>query len=180
MAGGIIILGAAGAGKTALGRVVAGRLGIAFLDIDDYIWRADTEAPFTQMYSHAEKIDRLMTAANAAGEFVMAGSMYSIHAHFDPMFRLAVLLSADAETRLERLRRREYAQFGARILPGGDMYEAHQFFLQDAAAYDGDAASCSRAQHEEWVRELTCPVMRLDGSDALAENAERIARAYRE
>lgn len=61
MAKGMIILGPAGSGKTTLGRLVAKELGIAFLDIDDYIWRADTAVPYTVMYSRQEKIDSQLT-----------------------------------------------------------------------------------------------------------------------
>ena len=59
---GIIIFGSAGAGKTALGKMVAQQLNYPYYDIDDYIWRKDTEKPFTVMYSRAEKADRLMEA----------------------------------------------------------------------------------------------------------------------
>ena len=37
MSRGIIIFGAAGSGKTTLGRELAGRLGFLHIDIDDYI-----------------------------------------------------------------------------------------------------------------------------------------------
>ena len=73
---------------------------------------------------------------------------------------------------------RELAEFGSRILPGGDMFEAHQAFLRDSAAYDHGAASCSSRQHELWLSQLTCPVLRLDGGEDLEKNAERIIAAY--
>lgn len=92
---GIMILGSSGAGKTTLGRFTAQKLGVPFLDVDDYIWRKDTEMPFQVMYSREEKISRLMAAAREAEEFVMAGSMDSFHEYFDPFFRLAVYLTAD-------------------------------------------------------------------------------------
>ena len=44
MAVGIMIMGAPGAGKTTLGELTAKALGYAFLDIDEYIWRKDTDA----------------------------------------------------------------------------------------------------------------------------------------
>lgn len=118
---GMIILGSSGAGKTTLGKLTAKKLGISYLDIDDYIWRSDTEIPFTVMYSREEKIKNLMEAAEKAGEFVMAGSMNSFHEYFDPFFRLAVYLTADAKVRVQRVHERELAAFGSRILPGGDM-----------------------------------------------------------
>ena len=132
---GLILLGPSGSGKTTLGKLVAGRLGIAFLDIDDYIWRTDTAIPYTVMYTKAEKIRRLMEAVEKEGEFVMAGSMNSFHEYFDPFFLLAVYLTAEEKLRVSRVHDRELAEFGSRILPGGDMFEAHQAFLRDSAAY---------------------------------------------
>lgn len=52
---GIIIFGPAGSGKTALGKMAAEQLGILFVDIDDYIWRKDTEIPFTIMHSKKKR-----------------------------------------------------------------------------------------------------------------------------
>ena len=175
---GLILPGPSGSGKTTLGKLVAGRLGIAFLDIDDYIWRTDTAIPYTVMYTKAEKIRRLMEAVEKEGEFVMAGSMNSFHEYFDPFFLLAVYLTAEEKLRVSRVHDRELAEFGSRILPGGDMFEAHQAFLMDSAAYDHGAASCSSRQHELWLSQLTCPVLRLDGGEDPEKNAERIIAAY--
>ena len=176
---GIILLGPSGSGKTTLGKFVAGRLGVAFLDIDDYIWRKDTAIPYTVMYSRAEKIKRLMDTVEKSGEFVMAGSMNSFHEHFDPFFLLAVYLTAEENLRVNRVHDRELAEFGNRILPGGDMFEAHQAFLKDSAGYDHGAASCSSEQHELWLSQLKCPILRLDGGADLGKNAERIIAAYK-
>lgn len=63
---GMIILGSAGAGKTTLGKLTAEKLGITFLDIDEYIWRNDTDIPYTVMYSKDEKIKRIMDAVEEA------------------------------------------------------------------------------------------------------------------
>lgn len=176
---GMIILGSAGAGKTTLGRLAAIKLGIVFLDIDEYIWRNDTDIPYTVMYSRKEKIRRLRDAAEAAGEFVMAGTMYSFHEHFDPMFRLAVYLTADEKIRAERVHKRELEEFGSRILPGGDMYETHQAFLKDVAGYDRRAEACNKEQHELWLSQLTCPILRLDGCESPESNVQIIAEEYR-
>ena len=179
MAKGMIILGPAGSGKTTLGRQAAKELGIAYLDIDDYIWRTDTTVPYTVMYSRQEKIDHLLAAVNEVGEFVMAGSMNSFHEHFDPMFRLAVYLTADEVLRMERVHQRELGEFGNRILPGGDMYEEHQKFLTDVGGYEHGAGSCNREQHELWISQLTCPVLRLDGGEELTKNLAMIVESYR-
>ena len=176
---GMIILGSAGAGKTTLGKLTAGKLGIGFIDIDEYIWRNNTGIPYTAMYPKDEKIRRLRAAAEEAQEFVMAGSMDSFHEHFDDMFLLAVYLTADERIRIHRIHDREFEEFGNRVLPGGDMYEVHLSFLKDAAGYDRRNASCNCDQHELWLSQLTCPVLRLDGGEELERNAERIVEAYR-
>lgn len=175
---GMIILGSAGAGKTTLGRLVARKLGIGFLDIDEYIWRKDTDIPYTIMYSKDEKMKRLRDAVNQAKEFVMAGSMNSFHESFDPLFLLAVYLTADERIRVKRVHNREAKEFGNRISPGGDMYQAHQSFLKDVADYDCGADSCNREQHELWISQLTCPVLRLDGGKELESNVDVIVEAY--
>lgn len=176
---GIIILGPSGSGKTTLGKLTATELGLAFIDIDEYIWRDDTEISYTVMYSKEEKIQRLMRAVQAAGKFIMAGSMSSFHQHFDPMFVLAVYLTASSEIRAERVHVRELKEFGNRILPGGDMFESHQIFLEGVKKYDNGSESCNSEQHELWLNQLMCPVLQLDGEESLKINAGIIAEEYR-
>lgn len=175
---GMIILGPGGSGKTTLGKYVADKMGISFLDIDEYIWRNDTQIPFTVMYSKEEKIKNLMEATQKTDEFVMAGSMNSFHEYFDHLFLLAVYLTANAELRVSRVHERERKKFGERILPGGDMYDTHQQFLDDVANYDFEAASCNRSQHTLWLNQMICPILRLDGGDSIEKNAKIIINRY--
>ena len=176
---GIILFGPAGSGKTTLGQLVAQRLAYPYFDLDDYIWRRDTEIPFTVMYSRTEKAERLMRDITQHAHFVMAGSMDSFHAPFDSLFDLAVHLDAPAQVRVARIHVRESALFGARIEEGGDMAEAHQRFLASAARYDEDDASPCRKTHLTWAKTLPCKVLMLDGSAALEHNAAIIVQAYR-
>ncbi|MBO5110103.1 MAG: AAA family ATPase [Clostridia bacterium] len=179
MATGIMIMGSSGAGKTTLGELVAKELGYTFVDIDEYIWRKDTEIPFSLMYSKAEKISRLMDAISNCEHFVMAGSMDSFHESFDPFFELVVHLHADAQIRIKRVDKRELDLFGARILEGGDMYEEHQKFLNDIAGYDLGIGGCTLQQHETWMKSLKCKVIQLDGAHALEKNLKIIIEAYK-
>lgn len=175
---GIIILGSPGAGKTTLGQRTAAALGFSFIDIDEYIWRTDTPRPFTVLYSRAEKIDRLMDAIRPTAHFVMAGSMYSVHEHFDPFFELAVFLRADAKLRAARVHARELERFGSRVLAGGDLYEDHQRFLTEVEGYDNGVGGATLAQHQAWIASLRCNVIRLNGADALEKNVQAIVSAY--
>lgn len=179
MTTGIMIMGSSGSGKTTLGELVANELGYTFVDIDEYIWRKDTEIPFSEMYSKAEKISRLMEAISTCDHFVMAGSMDSFHEHFDPFFELVVHLHTDAQVRMKRVHNRELDWFGKRILEGGDMYAEHQKFLNDIAGYDFGIGSCTLQQHELWIRSLKCKVIQLDGAHALEKNLKIILEAWR-
>jgi len=178
MATGIMIMGSSGAGKTTLGELVAKELGYTFVDIDEYIWRKDTEIPFSAMYSRSEKISRLMDAISQCEHFVMAGSMNSFHEHFDPFFELVVHLHTDAQIRTKRVHKRELEWFGKRILEGGDMYKEHQKFLNDISGYDLGVGGCTLQQHELWLKSLKCKVIKLDGAKALEEYLNKIIEAY--
>ncbi len=174
-----MIFGPSGSGKTTLGKAVAEQLGLPLIDIDDYIWRKDTAVPFSVLYPRVERISRLMKAAEEAGEFVMAGSMDSFHQHFDPFFVLAVHLTADADLRVRRVDARETAWFGARVQPGGDLFENHRRYLQDVASYEIGGGSTSMEVHSRWAESMSCPVLRLNGAVPVEENAAVIAAAYR-
>ncbi|MBE5951735.1 MAG: shikimate kinase [Lachnospiraceae bacterium] len=179
MATGIMIMGSSGAGKTTLGKLVAEELGYTFVDIDDYIWRKDTEIPFSEMYSKEEKISRLQEAISDCEHFVMAGSMNSFHEYFDPYFELVVHLHADAELRVKRVHEREHGWFGERVLEGGDMYEEHEKMLRGIAEYDHGAGGCTLQQHEAWMNSLQCKIIRLNGADTLEKNLNIILDTYK-
>jgi len=177
MARGIIIFGSAGSGKTTLGKMVADKLGFPYFDIDDYIWRKNTDKPFTVMYTHDKKINRLMTDISKGSCFVMAGSMDSFNAPFVPLFDLAVHITASVETRIVRIHKREYEIFGERIVIGGDMYEEHCRFLDNSARYDLDGSPCMKT-HEKWANSLPCIVLRLSGDEDLNKNVDIIVQEY--
>lgn len=178
MATGIMIMGPSGSGKTTLGKLVAEKLGYTFVDIDDYIWRKDTDIPFTVMYSRKEKIERLMKAISHCEHFVMSGSMDSFHQHFDSYFELVVCLYANTQLRVKRVHERELQLFGNRILEKGDMYEQHQKFLKDIAGYDLGVGGCTVQGHEMWLKDLKCKILRLDGEDELEKNLKRIVECF--
>lgn len=174
---GIVIFGSAGSGKTTLGKLVAQKLSYPYFDIDDYIWRNDTDVPFTVMYSRKEKAGRLMNDISKYEHFVMAGSMDSFNAPFVPLFDLAVHITADAKIRVARIHKRELEEFGDRILEGGDMYEEHQRFLDSAARYDTDSSPCLKT-HLDWAATLPCKVLFLNGEESLEKNADLIVKKY--
>lgn len=181
MARGIIVFGSSGSGTTTIGREVAKQISFPHFDLDNYIWRFDTEIPYTVTYPREERISRLMNDISQHPHFVMSGSMDSFNAPFVPLFDLAVYNTASVEIRAERLRARELARWGARVLPGGDMYEAHRRsdYLAIALQYERlGPPYANRKTHEQWIKTLPCPVLRTDGALPVAENAALIVERY--
>lgn len=82
-----------------------------------------------------------------------------MEAHHD----LVVFLRLDPGERMARLRRREAARFGDRILPGGDMAAIHTAFIAWAEAYDtAGSLRHGLVTHEAWLADQPAPVLRLD------------------
>lgn len=158
------IFGASGSGTSTLARAFCQRTGYRFLDSDDFLW-LPTDPPFTAKRSPAERLALLERELDRSDAAVLSGSLVGWGDPLVPRFTLAVRLTAPTEVRLERLRKREAARYGDRILPGGDMIEIHLAFLRWAAGYDeGDPSMRSRAQHDLWQRKLSCPLLTLDGT----------------
>jgi adenylate kinase family enzyme len=158
----ILITGAAGSGTTTLGRALAVRLGWAHEDSDAYYWVA-TDPPYTEMRSPEERIALLLPKLETRRDWVLSGSPIEWGAALEPLYELIVFLRLDHDVRMERLRRREQADFGPRIAPGGDMAAINAGFIEWAASYDaGGLEQRSLAQHERWLSRQRCPVLRLD------------------
>lgn len=170
MSSGIIIIGPSGSGKTTLGKIAAQKLGYPYFDVDDYIWKQNTDSPYTQMYTRDEKISRLSNDIAPYEHFVMAGSMSSFHYAFDEMFEMMVLLYVSPDIRIERVHKRAIERFGERVLEGGDMYEAHMRFLNDDRRYEEDGSPNMREQ-KEWMENMSCVKIELDGAAELEKNA---------
>lgn len=177
MSSGIIIIGPSGSGKTTLGKIAAQKLGYPYFDVDDYIWKQNTDSPYTQMYTRDEKISRLSNDIAPYEHFVMAGSMSSFHYAFDEMFEMMVLLYVSPDIRIERVHKRAIERFGERVLEGGDMYEAHMRFLNDNRRYEEDGSPNMREQ-KEWMENMSCVKIELDGAAELEKNADVIVNNW--
>jgi len=160
----IHLFGASGSGTTTLGSAVAAALGARFLDTDTYYWVA-TDPPFTTKVEPAERVAAIERDVAGHEDWVLAGSLCNWGGPLLDRFTLAVFLVLDPELRMARLLERERVRYGSRILPGGDMHEAHVAFLDWARSYDHARAPVrSLDLHERWLTALRCPVLRLDAS----------------
>ena len=178
----IHIYGASGSGTSTLGRYLAEQFQYAFLDSDDYFW-LPTDPKFTTKRPIEQRVPLIrQDIAAAKNGAVLSGSLVGWGDALIPDFTLAVRVVTDTSTRMARIKQREYARFGARILPGGDMYESSQIYRDYRAcaeAYEQDIRpQACRLQHEQWAEELPCPVLRLNGARPIAENADLVVRRY--
>ncbi len=169
MGTGILVCGLNGAGKTTLGGALARRLGVRFIDIEDlYFPKTDPSYPYAVQRARREVEKLLLHELRAPGGFVLAAVTGGYGEAVYPFFRLAVLLEAPGDVRLERVRNRSFQKFGSRMLPGGDLYEREKGFFDLVSSRSVDSV-------ENWLRNLTCPVIRLDGTRPVGENVELIA-----
>jgi len=161
---GILIFGASGSGTSTLGSEFATRHDLVHLDVDDFFWEK-TDPPFQVVRDRSDRARMLAEALRSKSRWVLTGSICGWGDALIPMFELAVFLMTPTAVRLERLRERERRRYGERVSATGDMHEQHQAFLAWAEQYDdGSIDVRSRRLHEEWLKQLACPVVRLDGS----------------
>ncbi len=175
------IVGASGAGTTTVGVALAGRAGARHLDTDDYFW-LPTDPPFETPRPRRERLARLEADLDAGPDWVLSGSLCGWGDTLVARFDLVVFLFVPTSVRLVRLRDREELEFGAEALaPGGRMHANHVAFLEWAAGYDdGDLDTRSLARHTAWLAELPCPVLRLDGQMAVADQVSGAMRMLEE
>jgi adenylate kinase family enzyme len=131
----IHILGASGSGTSTLGPALAGRLGYPHVDADALFWMT-TDPPFTTRRPAEERHTLLLQSLPVAGQWVFSGSALKWASSLEPVYDLIVFLRLDPSARMARLRRRQAAQYGARLEAGGDLATANADFLRWAEAYD--------------------------------------------
>ncbi|MBO4637156.1 MAG: shikimate kinase [Clostridiales bacterium] len=166
----IHLFGASGSGTTTFGRYIAEKTGGFFMDTDDYFW-APTDPPYTTKRDVSERLELMRKDIDDHDIVVISGSLVDWGDPLIPLFTLAIRVVTETSVRIERLRKREREKLGSRIDKGGDMYDNHQEFLAWAASYDeGSVNMRSRAKHDVWQKRLSCPVVTVNGNEALGSN----------
>jgi len=172
----IHILGASGSGTTTLGQALEQKYGYKWLDTDHYFW-VPTAVPFTSSRPREERIPLMAASIEQNPKCVISGSLCGWGDVFIPKFDLVIFVYTPAEIRRERLEKREYSRYGERIRKGGDMYDEHLKFMEWAMLYDtADINMRSLKSHEEWLKQLTCPVIKLNGTDTCEHNLNQLAQ----
>jgi hypothetical protein len=118
-----------------MGAALARRLGVPHIHCDSLYW-LPTDPPFTTPRSSQARQALLLRTLPATGHWVFSGAEAKCAAPQERHYGLVVFLRLDPALGMARLRRREAARFGARILPGGDMAATSAAFIAWAATYD--------------------------------------------
>ncbi|MGI5958333.1 MAG: AAA family ATPase [Massiliimalia sp.] len=170
MPDGILIFGANGCGKTTLGAQLADILGYQHLDIERYAF-FESDIPYQMPRPQKDMIRLLLQDISRYGPFVLSAVKGNFGMEIVSMYRYAVFLHAPLPIRLERIEKREYKKYGNRIDPGGDLFEQHQKFKNFVA-------SRSLEEIQLWSKKLPCPVLSVDTTRPIKENALWIASQY--
>ena len=173
-------MGASGAGVSSLGRALADALGNSHHDTDDYFWRP-TNPPYIEQRNVEERLRLMREVFLERSDWVLSGSLDGWGDPIIPYLDLVVFIYTPAEIRLERLRAREFKRFGADAAPGGSIHKEVMEFIEWASHYDdGTREGRNLARHQEWLKKLPCPVIRLDGTRSLNELVKEVCRAIEE
>ena len=172
----IHIFGASGSGTSTLGKALAERLNLRFMDTDFYYWE-NTDVPFTVKREIPERLRLMKKDIEEAEGVVLSGALGGWGDELIPLFTLAIRMNTPTEVRIQRLREREYREFGDRIREGGDMYRVHEDFIDWAKQYDdGDLSVRSKLKHDLWQKKLLCPLIFIDGTLPVEEEVEMAVR----
>ena len=161
----IHITGAPGSGTTTLGENWSRISGCSHFDTDTFFW-LPTNPPFRQKRDIDERLRLMMVAANSSNSWVLTGSLDGWGDPLIAYFDAVVFLSVPTEIRMARLVEREQRRYGAAALEsGGPMHQTHREFLDFAESYETRTgpAGRSRQRHEACLRQLPCPVLRIEG-----------------
>ncbi|WP_440117775.1 AAA family ATPase [Paenibacillus sp. QZ-Y1] len=173
----IHILGASGSGASTLGQALSTKLPQVNLDGDDYYWHEKFTSPREPM----DRFKLLSEDMDQYQQWILSGAVCGWGDRLKPRFDLVIFLHVPNEIRLERLRQREVMRYGDAVLPGGSMYEESRAFLAWASQYeDGGMDIRSKALHEQWMKDLTCPILKIEGSHSVQARVDIVLQYLNE
>lgn len=180
---GVAVFGLNGAGKSTITHALAKELGYLEADVEDYYYPAQklsrqmamehripdrTETlPFSVSRTKDEVEREILRDIGCYPGFILCGVSMSWSEELLSRIDIAFWLQAPLEERMNRIQNRERIRFGARVLPGGDLYASQRAFREMAAGRDP-------ASLEESAVRLHCSVYRLDGMLPIETNIQQI------
>ena len=144
-------MGASGVGKSTLANELSKKLGIRWIESDDFYFHK-SDPPFEHPRSPLERNQLLEAELKKQAEWVLSGGAGTWEPKIDFKQTLTVFLYLPLELRLQRLTERELRLYGDRIRPGGDMEAIFKSLIFWTRGYDDSSA------------EGTVTLLRINGS----------------
>ena len=179
MFNGIAILGLNGSGKSTLAHALARELGYYEMDVEDYYFPNQRDSrrsalegqpsvqnqsaaaiPFSAPLPKPDAEAAILADMERHPRFVFSGVNLNWEERILSQIEIVFYLQVPREERVRRIHERESRRFGARVLPGGDMYDQQTGFLRTASARDESTVLDS-------LTGLSCPVVPLDGTQPI-------------
>ncbi|TQR19444.1 hypothetical protein [Psychrobacillus vulpis] len=165
----IHIFGASGSGTSTLGTSLSNELLYSHLDTDDYFWIKK----FTDIREVNDRKKILKEDLLKYEKSVLSGALCGWGDSLISYFDLVIFLWIPENIRLERLQQREFERYGDEILADGSKHEQYKKFIEWASLYDSAGMEVrSKILHENWMDDLTCPVLRIEGNYTVQERVE--------
>ena len=166
--------GGNGAGKSTLGKALAQALGFAFMDVEDYFFpQDDADYKYDTVRTREQVNALLLDDMKKHQQFVLASVKGNFDENVRAMLNRAVYLHVPKDIRMQRVYDRSFRKFGDRMLPGGDLYEREQRFLDMVQ---------QRPENEvlESLQSLNIPIIQLDGTLPIETNVQAAVKLLAE
>ena len=170
MGTGIIICGLNGCGKSTLGKALAKKTGFHFID-NEYLFFSRTKAdePYANPRTHEEAEILFAQEISKHENFVFAAVTGSYGKNAQSLYQYAILIETPKEIRMQRVRNRSFKKFVKRMLQGGELFEQEENFFKFVEDRPEDYV-------EKWVKNLNCPIIRVDGTKPVEENVAFVTK----
>ncbi|WP_316826144.1 AAA family ATPase [Pedobacter miscanthi] len=176
----IHILGASCAGSTTLGEALSKQLNIPYFDTDSFFWEKSA-IPYTVKREPLLRNQMLKDELSRSENYIVGGSLVSWGEEWKQMFDLVVFLYLPKEIRMERLVNREIERYGNRIYDDPQRHQLFLEFIEWASKYeDRSFPGRNIGIHENWLEDLNCPVIKIEGDTTVAERLSCIVKKTKE
>ena len=163
---GILICGLNGVGKSSIGKALAERLSYRFIDDEDlYFSETDKKNMYSNPRSREQAVKILNEIISEDDKFVFAAVKGNYGEILLSRIKYLILVEVPKEVRMERVRTRSYQQFGDKISESEDLAEKENAWLLQVSNKPDNYVT-------EWINEVKCPVIRIDGTLPIEDNVD--------
>lgn len=170
MPNGIVITGLNGCGKSTVCKQLAKKLNYYSMDVEDYYF-IKSDIPYSKFHTHEETKKRMLDDIIKYNNYVLATVNCDWGEEITSTYKLAVVLKAPLDIRMNRIKQREYDKFGNRVLIGGDLYESQQKF-HNKVLLRGEEHIAKQMQF------IKCPVLEIDATLSINDIVDTICKKY--